>query len=552
MKNLTCKSCATPFEITPEDERFYKLFDVPAPTKCPQCRFIRRLLERNTRTLYTRKCDATGQEIISQYHEDHSFPVYFYEYWWSSDKWSARDYAQEIDWNKPFFPQFDALRKRIPHMSAHVIGPTLVNSRYTNCTGYIKNCYLVFEADHNENCYYSNRIYHSLTCADCLNIFKCELCYECIDCSNCYNLRYSNDCENCIDSYFLSNCKSCKDCIGCINLRHKRYCIFNEQFTKEEYKAKLKKYDLETLKGRKALEKESTKFFKKQPHRNLHEELNENSLGDYLYNSKDAYYCFDCRDLEDCRYCSRVSMGVKNSMDYTAWGAKSEMMFECAACGDNSYNLKYCSTCTSNNSDLEYCLQCTSCHHCFGCIGLNHEEYCILNTKFSKEEYEKTVARLKKHMRETKEYGEYFPIEVSAFGYNESLAQELFPLTKEEALAKGYRWTEREKTGKPQTYKTPARIADTPDIILKETLTCTSCNQNFRITEPELKFYHQQSLPVPEKCFNCRHTDRGNKRNPKIFYDRTCTKCKKETTTTFPPESKTIIYCEKCYREEVN
>ena len=536
-QDKTCKTCSQSFRIASEDERFYKRFDAPHPTKCPQCRMIRRLLERNTRTLYTRKCDATGQEIISQYHEDHPFPVYFYEYWWS-DKWDAKKYAQDIDWNKPFFPQFDELRKRVPHMSAHVIGPTLINSRYTNCTGYIKNCYLTFEADHNENCYYSNRIYHSLTCADCLNIFKCELCYECIDCSNCYNLRYSNDCENCIDSYFLSNCKSCKDCIGCINLRHARYQIFNEQYTEEDYKAKLKKYDLETLEGRATLEKEATEFFATHPHRNLHEELNENSLGDYLYNSKDAYYCFDCRDLEDCRYCSRVSMGVKNSMDYTAWGSSSEMMFECAACGDQSYNLKYCSTCTSSNSDLEYCLQCTGCKNCFGCIGLNREKYCIFNKQFTKEKYEETVTRLKKHMHSTKEYGEFFPSEISAFGYNESLAQELFPLKKEEALAKGYQWTEREKP--------------THNSSNKKNLTCTSCDQDFRTTEPELKFYKQQNLPIPEKCFNCRHEERANKRNPKFFWDRKCDKCNTEIKTTYPPETKHPIYCYDCYKKEIN
>ena len=551
MNSTNCKTCSTPFEIVPEDERFYKLFNVPAPTRCPQCRMIRRLLERNTRTLYTRKCDATGEEIISQYHKDHPFPVYFYEYWWS-DKWDAKEYAQKLDLNKPFFPRFNELRKRTPHMSAHVIGTSLINSKYTNCTGYLKNCYLIFEADYDENCYYSNRIYHCLTCTDCLNIVKCEVCYECIDCNGCYNLRYSNDCENCIDSYFLSNCKSCKDCIGCINLRHARYKIFNEQYSKEDYKSALKKYDLETLKGRATLEKEATEFFAKHPHRNLHEEHNENSLGDYLYNSKDAYHCFDCRDLEDCRYCSRVSMGVKNSMDYTAWGDKCEMMFECAACGDSSYNLKYCSTCTSSNSDLEYCLQCTGCHNCFGCVGLHHEEYCILNTKFSKKEYEETVTRLKEHMKETGEYGEFFPIEIAAFGYNESLAQELFPLTKEEALKRGYLWTEQEKSGKPQTYKTPERISETTETILEETLACTSCSQNFRITKPELKFYKQQNLPIPKKCFNCRHTERANKRNPKSFWDRNCDKCGKETKTSYPPKTTHPIYCYNCYKKEVN
>ena len=62
------------------------------------------------------------------------------------------------------------------------------------------------------------------------------------------------------------------------------------------------------------------------------------------------------------------------------------------------------------------------------------------------------------------EYGDYFPADLSPFGYNETVAQELFPLTKKEAEAKGYLW--REKISKD--YTSDINANDLPDS-LKET-----------------------------------------------------------------------------------
>jgi len=538
----TCKSCSTPFKIAPEDELFYAKFQVPSPTRCPTCRIKRRMLERNTRSLYTRKCDATGAQIISQYHEDHPFPVYHYNYWWS-DKWDATDYGHPVDLKKPFFPQFAELKRRTPHMSAFVIGSTLTNSEYTNCTGYLKNCYMIFEADYNEECYYCNRIYHSTSCVDCLNVYKCELCYETRDSRNCYNLKYSDDCENCIDSHALSNCKSCKNCIACINLRHKRYHIFNKPHSKEEYETELKRLDLTTHTSIAALRKKASEFFATHPHKNLQQEHNENSLGDYLYNSKNAYYCFDCNDLEDCRYCARVAMTVKDCMDYTGWGDRATLMYECAACGDHSYNLKFCTTCATDNSDLEYCDQCVGCSNCFGCMGLWHKSHCILNKQYSPEEYKDLRTRLISHMTTTSEYGEFFPIQLAPFGYNESIAPEYFPLTKEQAIAQGFKWTEYDKI--------PPKIAGVPDKIQNDTLSCHQCGKNFRLIPQELAFYKRANLPIPQFCTNCRHYARLATKNPKQFFTRTCAKCGAEMQTTFLPETLAPVYCEECYKKEV-
>jgi hypothetical protein len=37
------------------------------------------------------------------------------------------------------------------------------------------------------------------------------------------------------DIYYSDNLVACKNCFGCISLKNKEYCIFNKQYTKQEY-----------------------------------------------------------------------------------------------------------------------------------------------------------------------------------------------------------------------------------------------------------------------------------------------------------------------------
>src|SRR6185436_3178011 len=131
-ENRICRNCKLDFMITPDDLGFYEKIKVPPPTFCPQCRYIRRLLDRNEYNLYKRKCDATGKNIISIYREDAPFPVYKQEYW-KSDKFEALDYGKDFDFTKPFFKQFEELRKVVPHVA--LVNENSVNSEYTNQAG---------------------------------------------------------------------------------------------------------------------------------------------------------------------------------------------------------------------------------------------------------------------------------------------------------------------------------------------------------------------------------------------------------------------------------
>ena len=71
-----CQNCKKDFIIEPDDFGFYEKIKVPPPTFCPECRFQRRMIFRNGRTLYRRQCDLCQKNIISIYSADASFPVY--------------------------------------------------------------------------------------------------------------------------------------------------------------------------------------------------------------------------------------------------------------------------------------------------------------------------------------------------------------------------------------------------------------------------------------------------------------------------------------------
>jgi len=67
-----------------------------------------------------------------------------------------------------------------------------------------------------------------------------------------------------------------------------------------------------------------------------------------------------------------------------------------------------------------------------------------MNKSYSEREYETLCAKIVGHMQSTGEWGEFFPHELSPFGYNESVANEYFPMTATEAKKAGWNWYDGE------------------------------------------------------------------------------------------------------------
>ena len=181
-------------------------------------------------------------------------------------------------------------------------------------------------------------------------------------------------------------------------------------------------------------------------------------------------------------------------------------------------------------------------------------------------------------------YGEFFPESFSPFAYNETTAQEYFPLSDQEMIKKGYRIREPDEKKYVPTIKgidLPQNIGEVDESILKEIISCADegncshqCTTAFRIISSELDFYKRMNIPLPDKCPNCRHYRRLEFRNPVKLWDRKCQcggvesengvyknlakhhlhgerHCEVEFGTSYAPDRPEIVYCEKCYQQEV-
>ena len=532
-----CINCRSHFEITDSDLQFYSEMKVTEPTFCPDCRQQRRLAWRNERKLYVRKCSGTGETILSVYSEEKPFPIYKNEYWYS-DKWDPMAFGRDFDFNRPFFEQFESLRNSVPQLALSTVNNQ--NCDYVNQCGWCKDSYLIFEADYDEKCFYSSYIYDSRDCVDNVHCYQSELCYECNDIRNCYNLRFSQNSSTCSDSWFLKNCIGCSNCFGCVNLRNKRYHIYNQPYSKEDYEKQLKGYNLVDAASLQKFRQDFFEYSKQFPHKYLYGTQNENPIGDYMFNTQNCEQCFDVNNAQDCKFTCNCRF-VKKVYDISTFGSKggTEFCYENHEIGGGVRNICFSDQIWGGASEIFYSKLCVQNNHdLFGCVGLRKAAHCIFNKQYSEEDYLALRARLVEHMKKTGEWGEFFPISLSPYAYNETLAQNYYPLSKEEALSKGYKWKDEE-----------VKSAQAPT---KELLLCPACNKNFKLMSHELAFYQKQNLPQPLNCPDCRHRIRMDLRNPRKLWSRNCMKCSQKLETSYAPERPEPIYCEPCYLQLVD
>jgi hypothetical protein len=365
----------------------------------------------------------------------------------------------------------------------------------------------------------------------------------------------------------------------CSNLRNKSHCFYNEQLTKEEYKKKIQALNLGSYASIEKIKKD-------------YQELKNKAIHKYatIVNSHDA--TGDNIDhAEHCKNCFDINGGVKDS-SYVFWGAKG--VNDCYYCGPGigwgdvlyesfdggagggrfvATSVVYYST------EVQYSFNCYNCNDLFGCIGLRNKSFCILNKQYSKEEYQELLPKIKKHMDDmpyvdkkgrTYRYGEFFPVELSPFCYNETIANDFYPLSKDEIHASGfaYKAPEAKKFAPTISWEELTdSITDVTDDILSQIIECKNeygndrCSTAFRIIPAELSFYRVNGIPFPRHCYQCRHQARFKKRTPLYLWHRTCMcdknhphhsdKCTVEFETSYAPDRPEIIYCEKCYQAEV-
>ena len=557
----TCQNCKQGFIVEPEDFAFYEKMKVPAPTFCPQCRMFRRLIWRNERIFFRRPDFLTGKEIFSGFPPQVKAKIYDVEYW-RSDAWDAMEYGREYDFSKTFFEQFYNLLYAVPWPSRSI--QDLVNSDYSNQADSLKNTYLVHNSSYVENSAYAVRVGHVKDSFDFLDGVRVELVYDSTLIGDGFKIFYSLNCLDSNNIWLSKDLRGCSDCIGCAGLREKKYCIFNKQYSKDDYLKKLEGLKLHTYSGLEAARKKAYEIWKKTPVKFYLGKQLVDCVADNALHSKNCKECWGISESQDLKFCQTVYEGVTNSYDYSVWGAKVSRMYECMTCGDQSENLKFCFDCWPGSKDLEYCAICRSSSDLFGCVGLKKKQYCILNRQYAKEEYEELVGRIKKQMQEMPftdsrgrvyAYGEFFPQEFSPYAYNETQLQGLFPKTREQIEELGFFMREqpaKEFTITLKASELPDSIDEVSDDILKQVIACNNCGKAYKIIDMELKFLKHLKLSLPRMCVECRFQARNKFINPPAFYNRTCAKCQAAIRTTYAPDRPEIVYCEQCYNAEVN
>ncbi len=132
----------------------------------------------------------------------------------------------------------EEVKKEVASFFATQPHPASILTLCENSTGdflvHSKNCQECYNVVDSEDCGY---LYDCVTMKDsydCNLSGRSELMYNCQSCMGQNNIcsSFSANCSNII---YCDHCFNCNNCFGCVGLRRQEYCIFNKQYSKEEY-----------------------------------------------------------------------------------------------------------------------------------------------------------------------------------------------------------------------------------------------------------------------------------------------------------------------------
>lgn len=545
-----CLGCSGKFSITAAEQDFIAgvapnyggtACTIPLPELCSRCREQQRICFRNELKLYRRRCSMSGKSLVSIFSEDKPYPVLAPEIWWS-DRFDPLAYGREIDFTRPFFQQFADLLYAVPKPA--IFNASSENSTYTNYSAGNKNCYLLVGSSGCEDSLYCSRAFESRDVIDSFDLYKCELCYECLCSSGLYSCALCRECHNSSDLFHCSNCQGCSHCFGCVNLVNKQYQIYNRPCSKDRYAA-----EIERLKSNPAQAEnwfETLRRDQPQPGERL---INcEDCSGDLLLNCKQCSGVFTLKNSRDCMYC--------------AWGEKNSDCFDCNFfdyserqynCSNLQYNYEVLfSFLVWSSQRVIHSVMCYNSQDLFGCTGTKKERFCILNKQYPEAEYHTLAAKLVRHMRETGEWGRFFPPAISLFGYNETVAADFYPLSEEQARQQGFRWhstgTEKSAASGPEIPLSPVSTDD----LINTIWSCIGCGGPHRIQPQEAALHQKIGVSAPPYCFNCRHRARVQRVNRRQFFERKCCSCSTIFNTVQDPAETPLVYCRNCSRNELS
>ena len=163
-----------------------------------------------------------------------------------NEQYSKEAYQKKIaEMNLGSHAEFEKLRAQAyifwqttPRKFMHEWKNINVSGDYIYESKNAKHCYRVRGA---EDCKYTQNILEK-SAKDCFDFSNfgegAELCYETlISGRGVSNIKFCTDVYlNAKNIEYSRFCRNVSDCFGCISLRDKQYCIFNKQYSPDEYK----------------------------------------------------------------------------------------------------------------------------------------------------------------------------------------------------------------------------------------------------------------------------------------------------------------------------
>lgn len=553
----TCRECDQDFTIHPNDQKILDSFGAPTPILCATHSLQQRLAWRNERHLYKRTCELCKKDILAMYSPRSYAHVYCRECWYS-DNWDPSSYGRPYDPTRSFHDQFADLLARVPHFNLFQIGEN-VNSDYCNAIYNSKDSYLSFSNVRSEGSLYCKNADDCRDCTDSFAITNSELLYDCVSVKDSYACAYLTRSEKCSDCYLGRDLQDCQNCFGCVNLKHKQWHWYNEPLTEGEYRRRLR-----SARANHSSFEEQIKKFKEfsaaLPCEYATIRSSEDATGNYIFNGRNVRNSFFIYESENVGDCFRLIGGAKDNYRI-AYGI-SEGSYASIALPFSTYALG-CWLC-EHCSFISYGMFCQNSDMLFGCIGLRKKKFCILNTQYSEDEYCSLTARIIDTMKRQGEWGEFLSPAHSPHGYNNTLAQEYFPCSRDTVLEKGWFWEDEQggSRGKETIAQDaiPDGIDSAQDSITREIFACTTCGLNYKILKKELNRLKNFNLPIPLECPDCRFSRRFPRSIVPRLYARTCMcsenhslhpsgPCQIAFQTTHRPEGKDRVYCNVCYQE---
>lgn len=509
----SCEVTGRRFLITEQERDFLRRlteqnpwFGSPLLPRVKPCEALRRMFASGNMTFLNRvKSALSGTSVLSRYSERDGYRVVTTDEFWS-DRVENTEYGRAYDFSRPFFPQFHELMRAVYHVPLNQTN--VENSDYVNGGQNIRNCYLCFSILNSQDCLYCLNQFDGNDNIDCVGSVRCQFCFACVDIDGCY------ECEHCADSWSCSNCfgcvgcRSCRHCLGCSGLEQAEYCAFNQQLDKTSYTQLLAELCLSSHAAREQVLRRceaATSECRKSLTRHIQ---TENCSGAYIARSANIHESIHVVGSTDCGY---LAVGVESQDCWKGYYSKSQLCYQ--STGLNMYNVGY-SVVVRDSQDCWYSyFLYGGCAHCFGCAQLKGESYCILNRRYSREEYQELLPRIVAHMRETGEWGMFLSPKLSPHPYSESLARDyLADISDAEILRRGYRPEPAQELAAAASGRRVLDASELPDAVdgldLSEfagaVLRCEQTGNNFNLQRRELEFYARFRIPLPRVHWRAR------------------------------------------------